>query len=395
LVGDEVELADVLALEALRVRLPVCFARIVAAKHALTQPREAGPGWSQAAEGSAKQQIEAIVNAAGPFEVEVNAIIKRLFPFAQRHLGGMSYGGEWLGTWRQSRRAAHPEVFEIYLRGALPEGVLPAALVEGTFESLSDRDALTALLDSLDDAGLESLLGRLEHYEKEFPTEQAEIAVAVLFDHQRPLLRGRRDVFDIGAEHAVPRIVLRILRKLDKAEAARATRAALPEIRSLSARGHLVRMVGYRQNSSHQLVSEEEAAQLESALVDEVLAADPDRLAGEDDLMHLLGWARDQRPTEATNRVQDLIAHDRFALGLLRAALGETVGKGFDEAAVRRSHNVDWRGLTEFVPHDLLAQRVRELDVPDVRDSLDERTRLALELARRCADDPDPAQGQN
>jgi hypothetical protein len=44
--------------------------------------------------------------------------------------------------------------------------------------------------------------------------------------------------------------------------------------------------------------------------------------------------------------------------------------------------------LTEFVSHDRLAERVHELDVHQVRESLDERTKLALELARRFADDP-------
>ncbi len=394
LVGNEVELADVLTLEALHVRLPSVFARIVAAKQALTQPREAALGGSSISNERAKGQIDAIVQAAGHFEAEVMTIIKRLFPAAQHHLGGMSYGSEWLGAWRQACRVAHPEVLDIYLHGALPAGVLPAALVEQALHKLQDRDELTALLDELDSESLETLLSRLEHYENEFPTYHAEIPVAVLFNQHHRLLRGRRHVFDIGAEYAVPRIVLRILRKLDKTEVARVTRAALPEIDSLSERGHLIRMVGYRENSGHQLVTEEDAVQLESALFDELLAADSDRLVTEHDLLHLIWWARDQRSTETIHRVRQLVTDNTFLLGLLTSALGETVGQGMGDAAVRHSHRLDWRALTEFVPHDRLAKRVRELDVPEVRDGLDERTELALQLARRCADDP-PATEQD
>ncbi len=392
LVGNEVELADVLTLEALHIRLPGVFARIAAAKQALTQPREAVLGGSRISEERAKGQIDAIVEAAGHFQDEVTAIIKRLFPAAQHHLGGMSYGGEWLGTWRRACRVAHPEVLDIYLHGALPAGVLPAALVEQALQSLRDPDELRSLLDGLDGDRLEALLSRLEHYEQEFPTDHAEIPVAVFFNQQHRLLRGRRHVFDIGAEYAVPRIVLRILRKLDKTEVARVTRVALPEIDSFSERGHLVRMAGYRENSGHQLVTEEDAAHLESALFDELLAADGELLAAEHDLLHLLWWAHDQHPTETINRVRQLVGDNEFLLGLLRSALGETVGQGMGDAAVRRSHRLDWRALTEFVPHNRLAERVRELDIPRVRDGLDERTTLALELARRLLDDPPAAE---
>jgi KAP family P-loop domain len=386
LIGDEVELADVLALEALRVRVPGCFALIVSAKQALTQPHESGLGMIGVPEDSAKQQIQAIVQAAGGFEDEVTPIVKRLFPAAQRHLGGSSFGGDWVATWRRERRVAHPEVFDIYLQRALPPGVLPVALVERAFDSLQDRAALSALLDGLDDEDLESLLTRLEHYEKEFPTEQAEIPVVVLFNQQHRLQRKKRHVLDLGADFAVRRIVLRVLRNLDKAEVARITRAALPEISTLSDRGDLVRMVGYRDNSGHQLVSETDAAQLESAFFDELLITGGDRLGAERDLLHLLWWMHGERPEATIERVQELVSDDDFLLGLLRAALGETVGQGMGSAAVRRSHQLDWRSLTEFVPHDRLAERIHELDVPRVRDGLDERTKLALEQARRYAD---------
>jgi predicted KAP-like P-loop ATPase len=388
LVGREVELAEVLALEALHVRLPRCFARIVAAKQVLTEPRSEGLGGPQVSDERAKTLIDEIVGAAGPFEDEVAAIVRRLFPAAGRHLGGSSYGSEWLGVWRQAGRVAHPEVFDIYLHGALPAGVLPAALVEDAFQNLQDRDALTALLDGVSGDALESLLARLEHYEKEFPTDKLEVPVSVLFNQQHRLLRGRRHVFDIGAEYAVPRLVLRLLRKCDHAEVARVTRVALPQIISLSERGHLIRMVGYRENSGHKLVSEDDAALLEAALFDELLAAEGGELAQEHDLIHLLWWAHQSRPTDIVDRVQALVDDDEFLLGLLRAALGETVGQGMGDAAVTVSHNLDWRSLTEFVPHDRLAARVREVDVPEVRESLDERATLALQLARKCADDP-------
>jgi hypothetical protein len=229
LVGEEVELADVLALEALRVRAPASFAWIVLAKRALTQPRDCGLS-APVDEDSARRQVEAIVDAAGEHRDEVAGMIKCLFPAAARHLGGSNYGSSWLASWRQGRRVAHHEVLEIYLNKALPAGVLPVALVERAFESLEDADALSGLFGELDDEQLEALLDRLEHYEPRFPTDHVEVPVSVLYNHQWRMQRQKRHVFDLGAEHKVGRIALRMLRKLDAAEALSATQSALTNL---------------------------------------------------------------------------------------------------------------------------------------------------------------------
>jgi predicted KAP-like P-loop ATPase len=391
LIGDEVELADVLALEALHVRVPASFALIVAGKQALTQPSDYVQRTTQTEEG-ARQQVQAIVQAASKFGGEVEEIIKRLFPVAQRHLGGSNYGGEWLANWRRERRVAHPEVLDIYLQKTLPAGVLPATLVKQVFSGLGDRERLSTLLDGLDNEDLESLLGRLEHYEREFPKKHVEIPIAVFFNRQHQLQRQKQHVFDLGADFAVPRVVLRLLRGLDKEEVARVVSVAVSEIGTLSDRGDLVRMVGYRENSGHRLVSEAVAEQLESDFLDEVLTVDADRLAAERDLLHLLFWARAEHAADMKALITRLVDDDSFVLGLLRAALGEPVAQAMGDAAVSRSHQLDWRALTELVPEEHLAQRVKQLAGRLPSDAYDERTRIALEYAKSYADDPSFAQ---
>jgi predicted KAP-like P-loop ATPase len=390
LIGGEVELADVLALEALRVRVPASFSFMITGQQALTEPSDT-PYKSDQTEREGQQHVHAIVSAAGEDHAEVTALIKRLFPSAERHLGGSHYGSDWQRKWRRERRVAHPEVFAIYLQKALPPGVLPAALVEQAFESLEDRDALSAVLNGLTSEDLESLLGRLEHYEQEFPKAHVEIPVAVLFNQHRRLQRPRRHVFDLGAEFAIPRVVLRLLRGLDASEVTRVLPLALSEIETLSDRAHLVRMVSHRENSGHQLLDEDTAKQLEAGVIDEVLAADCEHLAGEQDLLHLLFWARNERPDDTAARITQLMRDDDFVLGLLRAAVGEPVAQTMGDAAVRRSQQLDWRALTELVLEDQLSERVRELADSPLAESRDKRTRIALEHAKRYADDPDLA----
>ena len=155
-------------------------------------------------------------------------------------------------------------------------------------------------------------------------------------------------------------------------------------------------MVGYREDAGHKLVSQQNATEFESAFFDELLAAQADRLRSERDLLRLLLWAHGERAMATTERISRLVGNDDFVLGLLHAALGETVASTAGAAAVRRSEQLTWKALTELVPQAVLARRVRELDIPEVREGLDERTRLALELARRFADDrPEPERSRD
>lgn len=232
----------------------------------------------------------------------------------------------------------------------------------------------------------------MEHYEKDFPVDRVEIPIAVLYNRQQRLQRPKRHVLDLGAEYKVGRIVLRLLRNLDRDEAARATRAALGHIRALSDRAELTDLVGYREDSGHELVSEEDATALEQSLFDDVLRADDDTLGGERDLLRLLLRVHGGCPSETSAHVEGLVEEDAFLLSLLRAALGETVGQAMGDAAVRRSHRLSWGALAELVPQERFAERVKQLADRVAVDDLDERTRMALEQATLCADNPSLAE---
>ncbi len=380
LIGQEVELADVLTLEALRVRLPSTFGLIYAGRKALTEPGDAS-FMTAAGRPAAQEQVLAIVRSAGRFEVEVSEIIGRLFPAAAGYLGGTAYGSSWQATWRRERRVAHAEVFDIYLAKALPPGVLSVALVESALENLEDESALVTILAGLDDESLELLLDRLEHYEDDFPSTNPAIPVAALFNIQERLARPKRHGLDLGAGHRVPRIVLRLLRKLDAAETLRVVNEALPEIRSFSDKGRLIRMVGYREGSGHELIDEAAAAQLEAAFLDRLLEADASELLRERELIGMLLRAHSERPEQTQKRVQELIDSDEFALGLLRAALRETLTQELGDAAVQRSFDLDWNSLTVLIPAPILAERVAQLVATVDWEQLEETTRLALTQA--------------
>jgi predicted KAP-like P-loop ATPase len=117
LVRDEVELADILALEAVRVFAPDAFALLLGGAEALTRTYDTDAGDER--DAADRAYVAAIVAAAAPHQAAVEPLLRRLFPAAARHLGGSSYGAESMSRWRAERRVAHPDVLDVYARRLL------------------------------------------------------------------------------------------------------------------------------------------------------------------------------------------------------------------------------------------------------------------------------------
>lgn len=117
LIGDEIELTDILALEAVRVFAPDAFAAILSSGDALTRPFDVDA--SDQREAADHEAVAAIVAAADHHVTAVRGLIRRLFPAAGRHLGGGRFGVESTGRWWDERRVAHRDVLDVYVRRLL------------------------------------------------------------------------------------------------------------------------------------------------------------------------------------------------------------------------------------------------------------------------------------
>ena len=380
LLGGEVELADVLALEVLRMRTPSSFALLAAAPQTLALPTRP---WEQTqeAEANTRRQLEVVIAAASPYAEQTKELLTRLFPATERFFKNLHYQPDHLSAWRRELRVAHPDVLRIYLSRALPDGVLPVSTVEAALEQLGDATALEQLFDDLGDEQLANLFARLRDHEHVFPAIRPNDTVALLFNQQYRLRGPRRTFADIGAEYEVPALVLRLLRGRGQDEVSTIVRAALPQIETLSEKDHLVRMVGYRPNSGHELVSEADAAELENESLDLLLTATVSQLMSEPELLNLLLRAHGARPTETAERVVDWIEDDAFLMGLLAAATAETDSRPIDEVATTRDYQLQWAALALLVPEAVLAERVERLAVSMRDANLTEYEARALQLA--------------
>ena len=379
---DEVSLCDIVALETLRVLRPELWEMLPDCAPALTS---VAPQRWQLAEH--KESLDQFVARAGDDRENATAILERVFPASNNVRGGAGYGSHWLQTWNRDRRVAHADVLAIYLQRRLRPGRVATGLVRSVFAALGDDAQLRGLLGSLDPESLEDLLGRLEDYEDEYPPESVEIALRVLADQWPKLRLGREGQWDFGADMAMGRVMLRLLRRLRDQEAValvvdRVTSGSAP----LSPKLDLVRAVGYEDSVGHELVTETSAASFASRMREQIFASSVESLANERDVHQLLFWAWKTGEEEVKAWVRARLELPDVLLGFLRAGLSESIGGSLGDVAKTITRTIPRKPLIDMVGLERFQQRVQELEravqAGEVDTTLlDERGVVALDLA--------------
>jgi hypothetical protein len=360
----QIELVDVLALEAVRVFLPDVFALLAQSVDGLTTTSMVSFGGGDPP--YLAEQITALIETAGPHGDVVRALIKRLFPAAERHIGGSNYGGDWQRLWLRDHRVAHPDALRLYLERVVGDSFQSFLDAEATWAIMSDRDALEAAFATLDPDRLEDVVASLEAYQDEFTEVQAVPSSIVLLNTLSDIPARARGMLDLDTSMVVTRVVLRLLRPLPTEQAVEdAVGQIMPELRSLSAKAALLGIVGHREHQGHKLISEAAAAELERAWRAEVRAAPLEDLLAESDIGRIFFVAQDE--AAAGEDPLAVPAEPRLTLAILESAKGETRGQSVGNRAVTRSLRLGW-GLLVAIYGDeaTLSERIDELASSDV-----------------------------
>lgn len=372
--GSQIELVDVLGLEAIRVFRPDLFSAIVAGREGLTAT-STGFG-ARYDDPSLKAQVDALV-AAGSSEPQlVNATISRLFPAARRHIGNNHYGSDWLPTWLRARRVAHPDVLALYLEHSTNDGLQAFDAAERAFEVLDDQVALDALLRSFDVSRLQDIIASLEAFETEYPAAAVVPASRVLLNLLTELPDRPGGMFDlVNARLVVARVVLRLLRRIESPEKVMdATEQVLAEVSSLTSRFELITLVGHREGAGHKLVSESDAKSLENTLRLQIETATPEQLAREKDVLRLLYMPKTY---DAGQVVRADAGSTELAKALLLDSRSVVQSQAMGSRTVRRTTRLNWDMLVEVYGGE--DELKRALDT--VRESADEELASVVELA--------------
>src|SRR5690554_1368181 len=357
--GGQVALVDVLALEAIRIFLPDVFRNMHSAVDGLTNTSD---GYGYGGDSShLKEQIEALVNAAGDRGEVVRDLVQRLFPAGERHVGGSHYSADWKNRWLRERRVAHEDVLRFYLERVMGERLQAFTDAENAWARMTDRTALEIYLHSLPVERVQDVISSLEAYEDQFGPEHIVPATIVLLNLLPSLPDRQRGMFDLDTRLVVGRVVYRLVRALKDPQAVEAAvREILPHVTSLSAKLELITDVGYREGAGHKLVSEAAAKSLEKEWRAAVRASSAGQLARESELLRtLLLTKRDAEPDEPALTVPDSVA---VTHALLKSARSEIRSQSMGSRAVRRKPRLAWDALIEVCGNEIgLLQRIEAL----------------------------------
>lgn len=281
--SGRVALTDLMALEAVRVFMPEVFSKLHASAQSLTAVS------SYYGTESIDASVGALVTAGGEKSKAVKDLIDRIFPAASRHIGGTSYGSDWLPRWLRSRRVAHRDILLLYLERVAGASLTAHDRAEIAWGLMHDQDAFDGFLRQIEPQQLQDVIAALETFESDFRLEHVAPATIVLLNLVPEIQERTRGMFEVGKSQIVRRVVLRLLKSIsDEAEVERAVEQVLPELDSLSAQWSVISVVGHREREGHQLVSAAAAELYEWAWRRQVVAAEPQVLAGEEDLLHIL-----------------------------------------------------------------------------------------------------------
>ena len=392
--GDEVALVDVLALEAVRVLMPDVFEALAANSGILTDTSPAAVQAAIPEDQQTRTRLENLINQAGERRALLEAVCRWLFPTTQRVLSNQGFGAEMVRSWRRDRRVGHPSVLRFYLERSLPPNVLPVARVQALVDALNDEARLSELVSPLSPPELENALGRLGDFRDEFTADLAEPATPV-FMNQLPRLReGTLYPEDFGPVQALGMLIHFFFRAIDDpTERMRVAEAIMPRLATLSARLVLLRWIGHEDEGEPGLISKEDEARLAETLQRQIFEATDESLASERNLGELLDWAVKTSGEQATTRARQVAENDAVMLRVLRSFLREVHARTLGHAAFTTQYWLPWDEiLVNIFGTQYLEARVARLSAEVAPESVDERTRGALEVASRYITGWRPAQ---
>ncbi len=361
--NGQIALADLLALEAIRIFLPDVFKLLHNAINGLTGS-DTDPQAPPPPEEILKEQVNAVIEAAGDHKYHrdvVKSTIMLLFSAGGHHAGGSSYDG-WRDVWLRERRVAHEDILRLYLERFETENLRTFMDAEQAWKYISDRDAFDNYLRSLDSTKLQHVIANLGVFEEQFAPEHIVSGATVLLN-LLPLPEQQRGIFDWSSDVTVIRVVYRLLKSLNNlASIENAVRQILPELRSLSLKLKLINIIWYYEDASYRLVSEQMVAEVEKAWGEEVRSASVDDLVNEHDLLGvLLHTKHTASPSESPLNVDNA---SKLTLSLLRSARGES--------HVQNSPNLAWDKLVELYGDEaILKERIESLRVAKLEGSDD------------------------
>ncbi len=367
--GNEVDLVDLLAMEALRVFRPELIQQLSKLRSDLTNTREI----MGRKDDRAQKRITALLAKFPDDDDVIRALINRVFPVALQYIENNHYGSDWLSTWRTAHRMAHIDFLNLYFDRVAPDELVAFRSSEHAFELLSDGVALKAYLTGLDPEQLETVLEGLTSYEAKFTNDMivpGSVTLLNLIDAIPE--KKQRGFFDIGRRDiTVARVVLRLFRRVeDESEREALVAQILEGVETYSSQLDFIHSMGYREGAGHKLVSQAFAEQIQADFVARLRKTPPPEPSREWDAWRIY----DAVQTE-TGKPPLKPSDDRVLLRAVLHSLKSTArSQSMDSRQVRTEDRLAWELLVQVFGSETAVKKV----VANVRNSLGDDDVLQL-----------------
>jgi KAP family P-loop domain len=357
--GDEVALADLLALEAVRILMPNMFDAVIATADVLGGSAEMLTGPQFASAESRRSLLNRMI------EVDEDLtwrLCKRLFMIADKlRPDGENYGVDFLPRWRLEGKVASPEVLRIYLEMRLPHGVSTASSVKRLVESISTFEATEASLSAIGDSQLADALVRLDEAIRALnPAPLGALTLPEGCDGLAAVasVTNRLPKSDSNQNYsnpfiAIARISWSLLQRIPEGSNRDDTvRRLFDSTRCLSGKIILARSLGYVQDVGTRLISETLADELSNELLAQVRRLSPSELINESHVDLVVNFLGD---SEAGREIAAAATSSAdFLLAVLKSFSGFTTTTTFGSAAVQRVPTLPWDYLASIVGSEIL-----------------------------------------
>lgn len=357
--GEQIEVVDLLALEALRVFRPEVFAAIHAARVALTEPQGY---YDRSEKAHHKAAIEKLLEDAGPDEAVVRALIQRLFPAGRGYIENISFGSSSSDGWKRAHRVAYIGFLDLYFGRTVPSDLRSFQQAEIAYSRISDANALKDYLESVPAGDLESVITGLETYQGEYPIESVVPASTTLLNLIAAIPERRnRGMFDfMRPDIVVTRVVIRLLKQLpDENVRDQAVREILAGVHSYSSQEVLIRSVGRVEDSNNALISAGCTSELDDAFLQQVMSVSPPAPRSEWNLLRVY-WLVAERQGE--DYAPPALSEPTEIRALLESATSVARSQSGDTRHVREEDRLAWDGLVRVAGgEEQLADAIRRL----------------------------------
>jgi len=382
-IKEEVNLADFIAVEALRVFAPTVYDAI-----RRNPGRFSGHSDDRTLLGESKDERrpfydKVLDQVTEEFRHPVKDILLRLFPKLECVWSNTHYGADFLPEWRRELRVCCPDCFPVYFRLSLPPGAISQAEIKAGLALLEQPDEFTEFLLDLakqirpdGHTRVSAFLERMEDFTGEIPESRIQCVIGIFFKSADQLSLSQdegKHLFDIFDNPTrLGRLTFQLLKRVDEPQRFEFLRNAIQESRSVSFIVRQVTVLGQqhgkysnkepRPEDDRLLNSEHLQALEELALVKIEEAKDGGRLLDTPELPSVLyRWKDWGDEKKVMVWVKGAIASDAGLTQFLGHFIQESYSQAFGDSVGRTKLRLDPKWLESFVSPDAVADRARKI----------------------------------